>query len=45
VVRSSLAITEFGISNTQEERPDGGRKMVGRLRAIRTAFALSIHVI
>ncbi len=28
VVRSSLAITEYGISNTQEERPDGGRKMV-----------------
>jgi hypothetical protein len=30
VVRSSLAITEYGISNTQEERPDGGRKMVWR---------------
>ena len=28
VVRSSLAITEYGISNTQDERPDGGRKMV-----------------
>jgi hypothetical protein len=43
--RSSLAITEFGISNTQDERPDGGRKMVGRLLAIRADFALPIYVV
>ncbi len=41
VVRSSLAITEYGISNTQDERPDGGRKMV-RLRA---ALTLALRVV